>query len=81
MDSNWRMVLANWSKSFAKKSVEQTEWYKRSKEMGKSKKIMIKKHNERYIYATYQRTFLKQPLKKTFKPAKENPSTVENLCW
>ena len=37
--------------------------------MEKSKKIMIKKHNERYIYATYQRTFLKQLLKKTFKPA------------
>ena len=44
-----------------------------------AKKIMIKKHKERYIYATYQRTFLKQLLKKTFKPTKENPSTVEKL--
>ena len=44
-----------------------------------AKNIMIKKHMESYIYATYQRTFLKQLLKKTFKPTKENPSTVEKL--
>ena len=41
---------------------------------------MIMKHKKRYIYATYQITFLKQLLKKTFKPTKENPSTVENMC-
>ena len=41
---NWRMALANWSMWFEKKSVEQTEWYKKSKEMKESKKIMIKKH-------------------------------------
>ena len=43
---------------------------------------MIMKYKERYIYiyATYQRTFLKQLRKKTLVPTKENPSTVENLC-
>ena len=29
---------------------------------------------------TYQGTFLKQLLKKTFKPNKENPNMEENLC-
>ena len=33
------------------------------------------------MYAIYHRTFLKQLPKKTFEPSKENPSTVENLCW
>ena len=40
---------------------------------------MIKKHLKRFTYATYQRTFLKQFLKKTFKPTKENPDMKENL--
>ena len=44
-----------------------------------AKKIITKKHKESYIYATYQRTFLKQLLKKSFKPTKENPSTVEKM--
>ena len=30
---------------------------------------------------TYQTTFLKQLLKKAFKPDKENPNMEENLCW
>ena len=41
---------------------------------------MIKKHQKSYIYVTYQRTFLKQLLKKTLKPTKENPNMEENLC-
>ena len=41
---------------------------------------MIKKHQKRYIYVTYQRPFLKQLLKKTFEPTKENPNIEENLC-
>ena len=41
---------------------------------------MIKKHQKRLIYETYQITFLKQPLKKAFEPTKENPNTEENLC-
>ena len=28
---------------------------------------------KRYIYATYQRNYLKQLLKKTFEPTKESP--------
>ena len=39
---------------------------------------MTKKHKKRYIYAIYQRTILKQLLKKT-EPIKENLSTVKNL--
>ena len=41
---------------------------------------MIKKHQKRLIYVPYQRTFLKQLLKKTFKLAKENSNIEENLC-
>ena len=33
-----------------------------------------------YIYVAYQRTFLKQLLKKTFEPTKKNPNMGENLC-
>ena len=40
---------------------------------------MIKKHQKRYIYTIYQRTFLKQLLEKTFEPTKENPNIEENL--
>ena len=36
---------------------------------------MIKKHQKRSIYATYQTTSLKKLLKKTFKSTKENPTT------
>ena len=39
---------------------------------------MIKKHQKRSIYATYQGTSL-QLLKKTFQPIKENPNIEENL--
>ena len=60
------------------------EWFKKSdnkiKEMKQCKKIVIKKHQKRYTYTTYQGTFLKQLLKKTFKPNKENPNMEENLC-
>ena len=38
---------------------------------------MIKKHQKRSIYATYQRNFLKQQLKKTFEPIKL--SNLSNL--
>ena len=43
---------------------------------------MIKKNQKRLIYATYQRDFLKQLLRKTFErePTKENPNIEENLC-
>ena len=41
---------------------------------------MIKKHQKRYIYATYQRTLLKQLLKKSSEPTKENSDMEENLC-
>ena len=41
---------------------------------------MIKKHKKRSIYATYQSTFLKQLLKKTFEATKENPNIEGNLC-
>ena len=41
---------------------------------------MIKKHQKRSTYVTYQRTFLKQLLKKTFERTKENQNTEENLC-
>ena len=41
---------------------------------------MTKKHQKSYIYATYQITFLKQLLKKTFEPNKDNPTIKENLC-
>ena len=34
----------------------------------------------RYIYTTYQGTFLKQVLMKTFIPNKENPNVKDNLC-
>ena len=40
---------------------------------------MIKKHQKRYTYATYQNTFLKQLIKKTYEPTKENPNIEENL--
>ena len=33
-----------------------------------------------YTYTTYQGTFLKQLLKKTFKSKKENPNMEEKLC-
>ena len=41
---------------------------------------MIKKHQKRSIYVVYQQTFLKQLLKKTFEPIKENRNIEENLC-
>ena len=47
--------------------------------MKQSKKIMVKKHQKRFVYATYQSTFLKQLLKKTFEATKENPNMEENL--
>ena len=40
---------------------------------------MIKKHEKRYVHATYQKPFLKQLLKKTFKATKENPN-MEKTC-
>ena len=41
---------------------------------------MIKKHQTCSIYATYQRTTLKQLLKKTFESSKGNPNiNKENL--
>ena len=40
---------------------------------------MIKKHQKLLIYGTYQRTFLKQLLKKTFETTKESPKIEENL--
>ena len=40
---------------------------------------MIKKDLKRYTYATYQRNFLKQLLKKTFQPNKENQDMKESL--
>ena len=46
---NWRMVLANWSKSVEKESVERIEWYKRNIEMKQIKKTMIKKHEESFL--------------------------------
>ena len=39
---------------------------------------MIKKHQTRSMYATYQRTSLKLLLKKTFKPTKRNPN-IRNI--
>ena len=38
------------------------------------------KHQKRSLYAAYQRTFLKQLLKKTIKPTKENQNIDQNLC-
>ena len=35
---------------------------------------------KRYTHTTYQGTFLKQLLKKTLKPNKENQNMEENLC-
>ena len=35
---------------------------------------MMKKHQKRSIYVTYQGNSLKQLLKKTFGPSKENPN-------
>ena len=40
---------------------------------------MIKKDLKRYTYAAYQRNFLKQLLKKTFQPNKENQDMKESL--
>ena len=40
---------------------------------------MIKKHQRRSIHVTYQRTSMKQLLKKTFKPTKENLNIQEKL--
>ena len=40
---------------------------------------MTKTHQKRYTYATYQKTFLKQLIKKTYAPTKENPNMEENL--
>ena len=40
---------------------------------------MIKKHQKRSIYATYQRNFLKQQLKKTFEPIKENLCLIDKV--
>ena len=39
---------------------------------------MIKKHQRRSIYVTYQLTFLKQLLKKTVELTKENRNIEEN---
>ena len=41
---------------------------------------MIKKHQKRLIYVTFQRIFLKRLLKKTFEPTKENQNMEGNLC-
>ena len=41
--------------------------------------MIIKKQRKRSIYATYQSASLKQLLKKTFGPTKENPNIEENL--
>ena len=41
---------------------------------------MIKKHQKRSIYVTYQLTFLKQLLKKTVELTKENRNIEESLC-
>ena len=41
---------------------------------------MIMKHQKRSIYGTYKKIFLKQLLKKTFEPTKENSNNEENLC-
>ena len=38
---------------------------------------MIKKHQTRSIYTTYQITSLKQLLNKTFEPTKGNTSIIE----
>ena len=40
---------------------------------------MIKKYQKCYMYATYQRHFFKQLLKKTFKPTKKNPK-MKKTC-
>ena len=40
----------------------------------------MKKHQKRYIYATYQITFLKQLLKRNFELTKDNPNMEQNLC-
>ena len=40
--NNWRMVVANLHHVVRKENVEQLEWYKKSKEVKESKKIMIK---------------------------------------
>ena len=40
----------------------------------------MKKHQKRYAYANYQRTFFKHLLKKIFEPIKENPNIVENCA-
>ena len=75
------MVLANLEQeAHEKQRVELTELYNKSKEVKLSKKIMIKKHQKCSIYATYQRTFLKQLLKETFELTKENLNIKENLC-
>ena len=41
---------------------------------------MIQEHQKRSIYTAYQITFLKQLLKRTFEPIKENLNIEENLC-
>lgn len=40
---------------------------------------MIKKHQKQSIHGNYQKTSLKQLLRKNFGPAKENPNAEENL--
>ena len=54
---NSRMVSANLEQMVPRESVEGIEWYKKSKEMRWSKKIMIKKHQKRYIYCTQKNEF------------------------
>ena len=41
---------------------------------------MIKEPQKHSIYVTYQRTFLKQLLKRTFEPTKENLNIKGKLC-
>ena len=41
---------------------------------------MIKQQQKRLIYATYQRIFFRQLLRRFFEPTKENQNIEENLC-
>ena len=77
---NWGMVFANLKQMVQKESVERIEWYKRNKE------AQQENHDKEtpetlYTYATYQRRFLKQLLKRAFEFTQENPNMEKNMCW
>ena len=67
-----------WGEFFGNKKVERIEWYKKSKEVLQSKKIIIKKHRECSI-CDLSRNLFEAATKETCKLTEENPNTEENL--